>query len=66
MCLRLLQTGDVIQGIPGIDKMADERILLEKKRVLIGCTGSVASIKIPMLIEQLSKSMFKVCPRNAF
>ena len=66
MCLRLLQIGDVKQGIPGIVKMADERILLEKNRILIGCTGSVASIKIPMLMEQLSKSMYKVCPRNAY
>ncbi|KAK2176119.1 hypothetical protein NP493_682g01047 [Ridgeia piscesae] len=40
--------------------MADERILLEKNRILIGCTGSVASIKIPMLMEQLSKSMYKL------
>ncbi|KAI0216208.1 Phosphopantothenoylcysteine decarboxylase [Lamellibrachia satsuma] len=35
--------------------MADDKILLERNRVLIGCTGSVASIKIPMLVEQLSK-----------
>ena len=50
-----------------IGVMADDRIVpLEKNRVLIGCTGSVASIKIPMLIEQLSKSKYKVCFHNAF
>ena len=28
----------------------------QKKRVLIGCTGSVASVKVPLLAEELLKT----------
>jgi hypothetical protein len=36
------------------------RIVLTKNRVLVGCTGSVASMLLPRLLEELSSLKYQV------
>jgi len=37
------------------------RIALDKNHILVGCTGSVASIQIPRLVEELASLKYNVC-----
>ena len=46
-----------------VNKMMLQNLNVKQGRtfnVLIGCTGSVASLKIPKLVEELLNSKFKV------
>lgn len=33
----------------------EEKSSTKSKKILVGCTGSVASIKIPLLVQELQK-----------
>jgi len=37
------------------------RIALEKNHILVGCTGSVASLRTPQLVEELASLKYNVC-----
>jgi len=37
------------------------RIALDKNHILVGCTGSVASLLTPRLVEELSSLKYNVC-----
>ena len=37
------------------------RIVLAKNRILIGCTGAIAAVLLPQLIEELSSLKYTVC-----
>ena len=55
-------------GSSGFDQEVDQqyeeddtgRIILPKNRVLVGCTGSYASILLPRLLEELSSLKYQV------
>ena len=37
------------------------RIALDKNHILVGCTGSVASLLTPRLVEELASLKYNVC-----
>ena len=37
------------------------RIALDKNHILVGCTGSVASLLTPRLVEELASLKYSVC-----
>jgi len=55
----------VREGFDGVSNLRYEedesgRITLAKNRILVGCTGSVASIRLPRLLEELSSLKYHV------
>jgi len=41
------------------------RIALDKNHILVGCTGSVASLLTPRLVEELASLKYNVCETHS-